>query len=72
MSETRRKIGAGMKVKIKSYNDEMPEYLTEGKEYSLSDFSGHGGWILDDIGDEIYILLEECAHLNVGSWEIVE
>lgn len=72
MSETRRKIGVEMKVKIKSYNDELVEYLTEGKEYSLSDFSGHGGVILDDIGYEIYILLEECAHLNGGSWEIVE
>lgn len=53
-----------MKVKIKSYNDELVGYLTEGKEYSLSDFSGHGGVILDDIGYEIYILLEECARLN--------
>lgn len=61
-----------MKVKIKSCNGGLPEYLTEGKEYPLSGFNEFGGTITDDEGYEIYIFISECCFLNGGSWEIVE
>lgn len=70
MSETRRKIGVGMKVKVKSFNGELMD-ITVGKEYYFNG-SGNSGIIIDDIGFKIFIRLSCCAHLNGGSWEIVE
>lgn len=72
MSETRRKIGAEMKIRIKLYNGELVGYLTEGKEYTLHYFDGYGGSIIGDNGYETTILINKCAHLNGGSWEIAE
>ena len=62
-----------MKVKIKSFNVELPEYLTLEKEYdfTISD-SGKGGLLINDFADESYINLGCSAHLNDGSWVIVE
>ena len=62
-----------MKVKIKSFNGELPDYLTVGKEYTftISD-SGNGGTFVNDYGDETYTNLECSCHLNDGSWEIVK
>jgi hypothetical protein len=64
-----------MKVKIKSFNGELPSYLTEGKEYYLwhtSDMWTRG--ILADNGHNIVLStdLNNCWHLNGGSWEILE
>ena len=64
-----------MKVKIKSFSGELPNYLSEGKEYYLwqtSDLWSQG--ILADNGHNIVLSanLNECFHLNGGSWEIVE
>lgn len=61
-----------MKVKIKSFNGELPEYLTLEKEYdfTISD-SGKGGLLINDFADETYINLDCSAHLNDGSWEVV-
>ena len=62
-----------MKVKIKSYYGELPDYLTVGKEYifTISD-SRNGGTFVNDCGNVTYINLECSCHLNDGSWEIVE
>ena len=64
-----------MKVRIKTYNKDLPSYLTMGKEYDLwqtSDYWTHG--ILADNGHNIVLStnLNQCFHLNGGSWEIVK
>lgn len=60
-----------MKVKIKSFNGDLPSYLTVGREYvcfvNFGDIS-----FLDDIGVQTYIDIDNCRHLNGGSWEVVE
>ena len=64
-----------MKVRIKSFNGELPDYLTLSKVYNIRGrregevtiFS-----IYDDTNERVWILLEECAHLNGGEWEVVE
>lgn len=61
-----------MKVKIKSFNGELPYYLTLHKEYELDVNIIGNGWIIDDSGIECYIRMDDCSHLNDGSWEIVE
>ena len=63
-----------MKVKIKSFNGELPSYLSEDKVYELwstSDLWEHG--ILADNGHNIVLSanLNKCFHLNGGSWEVV-
>lgn len=61
-----------MKVKIKHFNDELPEYLTLGKHYDVTLFDNcNGGRIVNDFGDESSINFACSAHLNEGSWEIV-
>lgn len=61
-----------MKVKIKSFNGELPSYLTVGKIYEVV----MGGFpyvdIVDDEGDCINVNIERSGHLNGGSWEVVE
>lgn len=62
-----------MKVKIKSFNGELPEYLTVGKEYVFTISANEkGGTFVNDYGDVTYINLECSCHLNDGSWEIVK
>jgi hypothetical protein len=61
-----------MKVKIKSFNGELPDYLTAGKEYPLDAVDAYyGGYIHDDNGKRLFIVIEDCASLNGGSWEVV-
>ena len=60
-----------MKIRIK--NGEVPEYLTVGKVYDVSDVSNNISYkILDDVGDYIKVVLGSCPHLNWGSWEVVD
>ena len=62
-----------MKVQIKSFNGELPDYLTVGKVYPLDaidDF--YGGDIIDDDCEKLFIQINECHHLNGGSWEVVD
>lgn len=60
-----------MKIKIKNFNGELPDYLTVGKEYEC--FVNFGDISFpDDIGVQIYIDMDICCHLNGGSWEVVE
>lgn len=61
-----------MKVRIKSFNGELPDYLTVGKEYELDENARGNGWITNDIGFNSYIRMNDCCHLNGGSWEIVD
>lgn len=61
-----------MKIRIKTYNGELPSYLTVGKVYPLDTINDfYGGYIFDDSGEKISIEIKECAYLNGGSWEIV-
>ena len=61
-----------MKVKIKEYFGEIPDYLTLGKEYDFDKWSeDNDGSIQDDIGLGLYIFLDCCDFLNGGSWEVV-
>lgn len=63
-----------MKVKIKSFNGELPSCFSEGVEYDLNkpvdDLDG--GWVFGDDGVDHYILINGCSYLNGGSWEVVE
>ena len=62
-----------MKVKIKSFNGELPSYLTLGKEYNVEEwYDNFTCYILDDDGVEIFTLINNTNHLNGGSWEVVE
>lgn len=61
-----------MKVRIKSFNGELPSYLTVGKVYEVVDGCLPYVDIIDDEGDCININIERSWHLNGGSWEVVE
>lgn len=61
-----------MKIKIKSFNGELPSYLTVGKEYFATVSMGVFIEMVDDEGEEIACLINHCLHLNGGSWEVVE
>lgn len=63
-----------MKVRIKSFNGELPEYLTEGKVYDVDSISKTGClfWAFCDDSQLDCFLFSECGHLNGGSWEVIE
>ena len=62
-----------MKIRIKTYNGELPSYLTVGKEYEAIDcFDDRMCTIQSDINSIIWANINCCAHLNGGSWEVVE
>lgn len=59
-----------MKIKIKSYNGDLPSYLTVGKEYIVVDVTDcFNRTLLINSGIEIHI--NNCEHLNGGCWEVV-
>ena len=62
-----------MKIRIKTYNGELPSYLTLCKEYKVEEFGdeGFGCYIVDDDGVEIFTVINNTHHLNGGSWEVV-
>lgn len=61
-----------MKIKIKSFNEDLPDYLTLGKLYEFDRCSDdNDGSIQDDLGRGLYIFLDCCDFLNGGSWEVV-
>lgn len=64
-----------MKIRIKTYNGELPSYLTVGKVYEVThnyeNDSDHP-CIIGDHGFELVLLVYHCGHLNGGSWEVVE
>lgn len=66
-----------MKVKIKSCNGGLPEYLTMGRVYDVVDTNSFGKkcnyqYIKDDMNRLLVIAIENSNILNGGSWEIVE
>lgn len=63
-----------MKVKVKSFNGELPEWLTVGKKYDVIHDHYNDGDLLDIDDDEdsvITIKPDYCSFLNGGSWEVV-
>lgn len=60
-----------MKIRIKTYNGELPSYLTVGKVYEASGNPNITMQIQTDIGDTITVNMRESAFLNGGSWEVV-
>ena len=61
-----------MKIKIKSYYGDLPEYLTEGKVYEFQKLKDYYGLVVVDNGDDYFTYLKGSAHLGGGSWEIVD
>ena len=62
-----------MKIRIKSFNGKLPEYFTEGKVYDVDPIeNGNGGWFTSDVGVKGFTSFRNSAHLNGGSWEIVD
>ena len=61
-----------MKVKIKTYNGSLADYLSLDKVYDVAIiYDDTLMTIVNDEGGCSTILIPECAHLNGGSWEIV-
>ena len=61
-----------MKVKIKNFVGELPEYFTIDKAYDAKHRSEHTFFLDDDEGYRLLCLYNNCPNLNGGSWEIVE
>lgn len=61
-----------MKIKIKSYYGELPEYLTLGKVYEFQKLTSYCGLVIVDNGDDYFTYLKGSAHLGGGSWEVVD
>lgn len=64
-----------MKIRIKSYNGDLPYYLTVGKVYEVVTPMNYLGiaQIYSDFGFLCDVqLLSESRRLNGGSWEVVE
>ena len=61
-----------MKIRIKTYNGELPSYLTEGKVYEVEIREFSKKYIRDDVGYPLIINHENCNHLNGGSWEVCD
>lgn len=60
-----------MKIKIKTYNGELPSYLTVGKVYEVWGDDGWYSQIFDDENDMCQISMDNCDRLNGGEWEVV-
>ena len=63
-----------MKVKIKSFNGELPSYLTTNGAYRVQqECELSPQFIYDDTGSgtRVYFLMDDCPHLNGGSWAVV-
>ena len=61
-----------MKVKIKSFNGELPDYFMIDKVYEATHRSEHTFFLDDDEGYRLLCLYNNCPNLNGGSWEVVE
>lgn len=61
-----------MKIRIKTYNGELPSYLTVGKVYEVVLFSIHEDpkFITDD-NFFLTVDMDDSSALNGGSWEVV-
>ncbi len=62
-----------MKIKIKTFYGKLPNYLTNGKVYIANkEFDGAPFAITSDDGKQDYISIDDCGHLNGGSWEVID
>lgn len=62
-----------MKIRIKTYNGELPSYLSKDKRYEIEYIMGGSFFITTCFDDPEYIsvTMSNCNHLNGGSWEVV-
>lgn len=62
-----------MKIKIKNFNGELPYYLDDKKEYEVEYIMGGSIFITTGFDDPEYVsvTLDNCQHLNGGSWEFL-
>jgi hypothetical protein len=60
-----------MKIKIKSFNGELPSYLTMGKVYKASRLSNDLFGFMSDDGRSMIATFKQSTHLNGGWWEVV-
>lgn len=62
-----------MKVRIKNFNGDLPDYLTVVKEYEVvKEYGSESSFTIKLSNDHLaYIRLENCGYLNGGSWEVV-
>ena len=60
-----------MKVKIKSFNDELPSYFNKENIYKANQRSDYTFILEDDEGCLWMCLFNNCPNLNGGSWEVV-
>ena len=64
-----------MKIRIKTYNGELPSYLTAGKVYGVDCFYESNQkypCIYADNKHHIAVMVDKCGHLNGGSWEVCD
>lgn len=61
-----------MKIKIKSFNGELPDYFTIDKVYEAKHRSEFTFLVEDDEGCLWMCLYDNCPNLNGGSWEEVK
>lgn len=60
-------------MKVKADNVEGSEdFLTAGKEYEVLNSYGVGFVIIDDDGDKLVCLFEDCGHLGGRDWTVIE
>jgi hypothetical protein len=56
------------KARVKTGN--VPYYLTKGKWYKIESMWHDRFAVVCDEGQILFCLLNDCAHLGSGSWEI--
>ena len=62
-----------MKVRIKTFYGELPEYLELNKSYEIEHIDNNGNYfICTDLIDYVCITLNNCVHLNGGYWEFID
>ena len=62
-----------MKVKIKSFNGELPRCFSEGVVYIVDNTEDlYGGWVYGNDDEAHFIQINGCSYLNGGSWDVVE
>ena len=62
-----------MKIKIKTYNGELPSYLSKDKNYEIEHITNEGKYfICTEQVEYVCVTLSDCRHLNGGSWEVCD
>ncbi len=65
-------------AKIKKYDRSsascgVGKYLTFGKVYEITEWdSSTSFFIQDDDGEDALCLINHCAHLGYGAWELID